>query len=464
MNKKTRLALSGLFSIVIILAAYFAYTFTVHEDDEPVTTKDDVKFVSVTKEKFDEKKKSFTIDGKTIEIEVRDGILSVNNKEYDYFALEYIYFTGPLVFLTKQGTSGEVYQVFNMDGEHVIISYDEVAETVHYSNLRVEDGTLVADAKDSLCGNTSSCDNIESVYFVYLNDKLKIKRLSEKEENKDSNTNQNVRTKFTAFKIILQEVPDTYEISITVNTKKVDVKTSNGILYINNKNMGYQNVDNLYLANDLLIVGGIGQLGEVYRFFDENGDEVIINRNNLPTTVQFFNLRISDGSLYADSKDLDCLSEGLSCDKVRKVEFIYENKTITLRGIYTTNKEKFTKFEKTNYDGAGNAYIVDGKQVELKISDGVLYINNNKFGYFTPQYVNLLDTLLMIGFTSQGKEEYHFFDENGKEVTIDRNGIYKDVTFSDFTLINNSLYAKSSEGYQVEFVYENGIITIYREY
>ena len=455
MNKKERLTLSIIFSIVILLAAFLSFYYMQKGSNSKDLEVYNTSFESIIKEKYNGNEKIVTVNGKQIKISVINGMLYINDSEEDYFNVENIYLAGNYLILSRLGTTGEIFKFYDVNGHNVIVNYNNVQENIEFTNLRIENKELIADV---LCNNC----NISKVSFVYQNNEFRIKSINETKS--EITIDDSTKKIFYSVNKIDVDFNLSKEKNLSINSKNISIKLDNGQLFVNHKNMGNQSIDSIYLVDNLIFISSKNQIGELYRVFDENGKEIIIDRNNLPATMRFANLRIQDNSLFADSIDEECLSNLSRCNKARKVELLYINNKIILRGIYTNNKEKFTKLEKNNFDGAGNAYIVNGKQVEFKLKDGMLYANNNKIDYFTPQYVYTLDTIIILTFTSQGKDYCHFFDENGQELIVNRNGISNTIGFSEYELVNNSLYAKTTDGIKIELVYENGIITIYRVY
>lgn len=171
MNKKTRLLLSIIYSVIILLAAYLSFTFMNAKNVEVINAeKINSLFTDVYKVEFDKNPKEIIINGKMIKFSVIDGVLYVNDKVKDYFTIDYIYYTGNLLFLVKETAHGERYQVFDDNGEKVIINYHGLDEEISFINLRSENNQIVANVycEKGLC---------QKMAFIYQNHELRLKYL-----------------------------------------------------------------------------------------------------------------------------------------------------------------------------------------------------------------------------------------------------------------------------------------------
>ena len=144
------------------------------------------------------------------------------------------------------------------------------------------------------------------------------------------NTNQGEKKFSKLEKVSLNEK----SVNVTINKQNISVKfVSEDGLYINNKKIvnEFYSSNFVYVTDYFVIAVDFGQGGEIYSFFDETGNEMLLNDNG-----QYRDLKIENGNLVAQKlKNIECIEdENEKCDQTsQKVQFVYDGLSLIVKNI-----------------------------------------------------------------------------------------------------------------------------------
>ena len=111
------------------------------------------------------------------------------------------------------------------------------------------------------------------------------------------------KTESAAFlkleKIVLKEG----EKKVKVNNKELTLKLDNGLL-INGTKIDAELITNIYSTGEYLIVSYKGTENDKLKFFNEEGKEIPVTREEINDDAEFANLRLDGNKLIVDTCDI----------------------------------------------------------------------------------------------------------------------------------------------------------------
>lgn len=186
--------------------------------------------------------------------------------------------------------------------------------------------------------------------------------------NEASNTETNNNDSVVFTELTKYELKDGEEKEVTIDGKKVNIKRNDNKYNLNDKEIGHEYTNSIYVTNKCIITSNSGGQfeGNFYEFYQFDGTEIEIVNNN---GILFKELSLENGKLIADGEVGQYLFDFISLGNLSTTPCITgnEKKLSEYPEVIDKYKDEITK--------ATYEFVLKNNKIELNVEKVISTLN-----------------------------------------------------------------------------------------